>query len=274
MKRILILEVKKERKPLKLSERKSPGKDSLPNKIIDHRRKMIPYYYATEEEKKIINWWNILECGTTHSYTCKSVEKTLYLLRTKLLKEYSCQDILKTIRHYSNMKKKPWKFIGFYKPKGIFDFFQVSDFAKKSNKKDLKSTFESLVGKTKDEFSFDDRHPEITNMLMIYYSKNILGKSTLNFSDSEKDKFIRASAILNKFIRSGEMKGYITDPTLDQYIEILFHAIADQLGSMEDINIGNLKSKTVYDNWIPRYLRKHFSSKQALPMHFPVKFEN
>jgi len=200
--------------------------------------KILTYKDSSYDTKEIVDYWNDKKLGTVHFLGTKGVEKACYLLENKFLKTYSKIDILAALDSY--------KEVSYRKPKiSLLNFFVIDKRYQKG---------EALFK----QFVKIDRNESLTNSIMDYYIKNVLGGDG-DIAVGQYSKFLKASKMLKRMMRKKVLEKYIVNADEREYVSTMFLAIARMnKKGMADIYPGNLCSDFTHNDLIPKYIKESY----------------
>ena len=237
-------------------KRKRPTKVREP--IIRPRKGHLSINQASKDTIDILQYWNNKSENPTHKPRSDLVEKTLYLLETKLLLKYGYDKICSAIDTMIEIRNSKNFYIRFPRDKlSIYEFFTGNGFIK--NGKDKIIWFNVIV--TNDYVVYRksrDIYPEITLELKKLYHKHVTCQDT-TFTEKQENQFLQASRKANEAVEKGRLNKYIVNADYKTYCLHLFMALTAKYGEdSSNIEVGHLCSGTTWNNIWPRYITRRF----------------
>lgn len=115
-----------------------------------------------------------------------------------------------------------------------------------------------------------DHHPEITEQLMSFYAKTVLGRKRPDFSTAERNQFIRGAAAVVEFYdeHKGAMASWVREAGPLKVADALCHAFEEDVerghkGDWSRVSIGWLCSGYAIERKLPAYMKKQSMFEDA-----------
>ena len=225
----------------------------------------LPYENASPEARKVIDAWN--EFGTTpvHKTSSKLIQGTCSLLDDELLKKHDVEDILRTMRDFSDMQRDVRVYRVTAKKVSIADFFTnngyVTGMMRRQGKHMEPPWFEKLIlpGSHTKYLRQEDANPELTKEFKRLYERNVTGESAEFYTPKQERYFAEAARKLKKCMGRGRFGRCVEDAGMTDYIIHFLKALDEEWG-ISKIRVWHLGAVDSWNDVFPRYMTRHWKA--------------
>jgi len=220
---------------------------------------------ASQDAIDVVNHWNTKgKIFSSHKrLDTKGMKATLSLLDKKILPKFGYAAVKGAIDRAALMAHDKGLFTRAPRYKMSLPDFLTNESARFSKYPDKTPWFRRLLGEGSHlKFLRDrDRHPATTAKIKEAYERYTTGQR-VEFSPKQETQFRQAAERLREYRSNGDrLAQYVTGAGDDQYVRVLFEALANQRkeGDSSDIVVGQLCSDYTWNSVLPRYLTKMYT---------------